>query len=84
MLLLVMRKKAKQYMLVLKVVDQIRFGKFSCAFTKIFLDISRLGYKIVKELQQSQGRTQYQIHRIARLSFITAKYIGKLDFSNSC
>ena len=37
-------------MYVLKIVDQIKPGMFSYAFTALFLDISRLGYKAVKGL----------------------------------
>ena len=34
--------KVTQYLLIFKIVDQIRPGMFSYSFTKIFLDISRI------------------------------------------
>ena len=38
-------------MLVLKIVDEIRSGMFSYAFTKQFPDVSELGHKVVKRLK---------------------------------
>ena len=46
-------KKVKQYMLILKIVDQISFVMFSYSLPKLFLNIYRLGYKVTKELKWS-------------------------------
>ena len=48
----VLNKGSIPYIIIklLKIVDQIRFEMFSYAFIKLFLDTSRLGYKIVKGL----------------------------------
>ena len=45
-----LRKRVTKYMLVLKIVDQIKPGMFYYAFTKLFLGISQSGYRIVEGL----------------------------------
>ena len=44
--------KVTQYILVLKIVDQVRFETVFYVLTKMFLDISPSGYKISKRLKQ--------------------------------
>ena len=54
-----LRKKVTQYILVLKVVDQIISGTFSYAFTELFLDISWLVHKVVKGLDLTTAGQEY-------------------------
>ena len=47
--------KATQYILTLIIDDQVGSGMFSYEFTELLLDISQLGYFVVKTLIGSAG-----------------------------